>query len=70
MQNQDQQMYVPLSKTRIKRNFYRNWTNTMLKLKKEEINEMEECWAAEANIIKINEFHEEEKKLNYTHDNE
>ena len=35
MQNQDQQMYVPLSKTRIKMNkFYRNWKNTMLKLKK------------------------------------
>ena len=34
IENQDQQMYVPLSKTRTKRKFYRNGTNTMLKLKK------------------------------------
>ena len=61
MKNQNQQTYVPLSKTRIKMSkFYRNWTNTMLKLKKEEINEI----VAEANIIKNNKIHEEEKKLN------
>ena len=30
--------------------------------KKEEINEMGECWAAEANIIRINKIHEEEQK--------
>ena len=31
--------------------------------KKEEINKNAECWAAEANIIKINEIYEEEKKV-------
>ena len=56
-------MYIPLSKTRIKRGkFYKNWTNTMLKQKKEEINENGKYWAAKANIIKINEIHEEEEK--------
>ena len=63
MENQDQQIYVPLSKTRIKRsNCYRNWTNTMFKLKKE-MKGMGECWAEEANIIKINEICEEEEKI-------
>ena len=63
MENQDKQMYVPLSKTRIKMGkFHRNWTNTMLKLKKEQIIELGECWTAKPNIIKVNEIHEEEEK--------
>ena len=63
MASEAMENHVPVSKTRIKkRKFYKNQTNTMLKLKKEEINENGKCSSAEANIIKINEIHEKEKR--------
>ena len=62
MENQGECMY-PWAKQEWKEQVLQKLDLYYAETKKEEINEKRECWVAEANIIKINEIHEEEKKI-------